>query len=248
MSSGDQNGDQKVELETEQAVGSGESGSADTSVENSRPEAWGSEGAVLEDATSNSASPEVNKTDEVCPKRSSDPRMRWYVVNAHSGYEMKAVKSLWERIRSMGFEEYFGDIQVPQETVVELVRGQKRTSSRKFFPGYILVQMILNEDTWHLVKETPKISGFVGDKTSPLPLPEEEVVRILGQIEEGTASPHSRIKFEQGETVKIVDGPFSDFNGTVEEVKPDKGKVRVLISIFGRATPVEFDFVQVEKC
>jgi transcription termination/antitermination protein NusG len=185
---------------------------------------------------------------EAPPKKPVDPRMKWYVVNAYSGYELKAVKALQDRIRTMGFEDSFGEIQVPQETVVELVRGQKKTSSRKFFPGYILVQMILDENTWHLVKETPKISGFVGDKTAPLPLDQVEVERILGQVQEGSTSPRSRMKFEQGETVKVVDGPFADFNGTVEEVKPEKGKVRVLISIFGRATPVEFDFVQVEKC
>jgi transcriptional antiterminator NusG len=232
-----------VETVVEQAVQP-----ADQSLEQVAEETAVEGGAVTEQAAAEPLPEDPKPQDEDKPKRSSDPRMQWYVVNAYSGYEMKAVKSLWERVRSMGFDEYFGDMQVPQETVVELVRGQKRTSSRKFFPGYILVQMILNEDTWHLVKETPKISGFVGDKTAPLPLAEEEVNRILGQIEEGSTSPRSRMKFEQGETVKVVDGPFSDFNGTVEEVKPDKGKVRVLISIFGRATPVEFDFVQVEKC
>ena len=180
--------------------------------------------------------------------RKNDPRLKWYVVNAYSGFELKAMKALHERVRQFGLEEFFGDIQVPQETVVELVRGQKKTSNRKFFPGYILVQMIMNEDTWHLVKETPKISGFVGDKTDPVPMEEDEVRRVLGQIEEGAQSPRSRVKFEEGETVKVVDGPFADFNGTVEEVKPEKGKLKVLISIFGRATPVELDFVQVEKC
>lgn len=193
---------------------------------------------------------EASPADEDKPgaKISTDPRMQWFVVNAYSGFEMKVKRTLEDRIRQHDLEEYFGEIYVPQETVVELVRGQRKTSNRKFFPGYILVQMIMNEDTWHLVRETPKVSGFVGDKTDPVPMEPHEVERILSQMEEGATSPASRVKFDEGETVKVIDGPFTDFNGTVEEVKPDKGKVTVLISIFGRATPVELDFVQVEKC
>jgi len=175
-------------------------------------------------------------------------QLQWYVVHAYSGYEFKAKQALEERIRVHELEDLFGEIHVPQETVVELVRGQKKTSNKKFFPGYILVQMVLNQDTWHLVKETPKITGFLGDVADPEPLSEEEVQRITSQVEEGIASPRSRVSFEQGETVKVVDGPFAEFTGSVEEVKPDKGKVKVLISIFGRATPVELDFIQVEKC
>jgi transcriptional antiterminator NusG len=171
----------------------------------------------------------------------------WYVVNAYSGFEFKAKQSLEERIRTYNMSELFGEIRVPQETVVELVKGQKKTSNRKFFPGYMLVQMVMNQDTWHLVKETPKISGFVGNATDPSPISEDEVNRIVNQVEEGASSPRAKMNFEQGETVKVVDGPFTDFNGTIEEVKPDKGKVKVLISIFGRATPVELDFIQVEK-
>ena len=181
-------------------------------------------------------------------KEAKHPDLKWYVVHAYSGFEMKAKKSLEEKIRMRGMEYFFGDIYVPQETVVELVRGQKKTSTRKYFPGYILVQMVMNQDTWHLVKETPKISGFVGDATDPSPIGEDELKRIFSQVEEGATSPRARNKFEQGETVKVIDGPFADFNGTVEEVKPEKGKIRVLISIFGRATPVELDFIQVEKC
>ncbi|MCO6431835.1 MAG: transcription termination/antitermination protein NusG [Deltaproteobacteria bacterium] len=184
---------------------------------------------------------------EEAPKAVS-PDAKWYVVHAYSGFEMKAKQALEERIRMQKLDHLFGEIHVPQETVVELVKGQKKTSNRKFFPGYILVQMVLNQDTWHLVKETPKITGFVGDATDPSPLSEDEVSRIVAQVEAGTASPRSKMSFEQGETVKVIDGPFTDFNGTIEEVKPEKGKVRVLISIFGRATPVELDFMQVEKC
>ncbi len=176
-----------------------------------------------------------------------NPNLKWYAVNAYSGFELKAKKALEDRIRIHGMESLFGAIEVPQETVVELVRGQKKTSSKKFFPSYILVQMELNRDTWHLVKETPKVSGFVGNATDPDPITEDEVKRILAQVEEGAVSPRSRLTFEQGEAVKVTEGPFADFNGTVEEVKPEKAKVKVLISIFGRATPVELDFDQVEK-
>lgn len=175
-------------------------------------------------------------------------KMHWYVVHAYSGFELKVKQALEERIRIHNMGQYFGQVHVPQETVVELIKGQKKTSNRKFFPGYILVQMELNQDSWHLVKETPKVTGFVGDATDPLPLSPDEIARVMNQVEEGAASPRSRMTFEQGETVKVVDGPFTDFNGTIEEVKPEKGKVKVLISIFGRATPVELDFMQVEKC
>ena len=169
-------------------------------------------------------------------------------MHVYSGFEMKARQALEERIRAQNFSHMFGEIHVPQETVVELVKGQKKTSNRKFFPGYILVQMMMDEDTWHLVKETPKVTGFVGDASDPQPLSEEEVQRIRAQVEEGAASPKAKMNFEQGQTVKVKDGPFTDFTGTIEEVRPEKGKVKVLISIFGRATPVELDFIQIEKC
>ena len=172
---------------------------------------------------------------------------QWYIVHTFSGYEQKAKAALEERIRSLGKQDYFGEIMVPVEKVVELVKGKKKTSSRKFFPGYILVQMELNDETWHVVKETPKVTGFVGGSTNPPPVSDEEVRAITQQMEEGALRPKPKVLFEVGEAIKVVDGPFQDFNGTVEEVKPEKGKVRVLISIFGRATPVELDFVQVEK-
>jgi len=171
----------------------------------------------------------------------------WYVVHTYSGYEHKAKAALEERIRALGKQEHFGDILVPAEKVVELVKGRKKTSSRKFFPGYILVNMELNDETWHIVKSTPKVTGFVGGTTQPAPISEAEVREITHQMEEGAVRPKPKVLFENGEHVKVVDGPFQDFNGVVEEVKPDKGKLRVLISIFGRATPVELDFVQVEK-
>lgn len=172
---------------------------------------------------------------------------KWYVVHTFSGYEHKAKAALEERIKTLGKKELFGEILVPAEKVVELVRGKKRTASRKFFPGYILVQMELNDETWHIVKGTPKVTGFVGGGTEPPSVSEEEVKEITQQMEEGAIKPKPRVLFSVGESVKVVDGPFADFNGVVEEVRPDKGKLRVLISIFGRATPVELEVVQVER-
>ena len=172
---------------------------------------------------------------------------QWYVVHTYSGFEHKAKAALEERVRSLGKLDLFGEVLVPAEKVVELVKGRKKTSSRKFFPGYILVNMALNEETWHIVKSTPKITGFVGDATNPSPITEQEVREITHQMEEGAARPKPKVSFEAGENVKVIDGPFADFNGVVEAVKAEKGKLRVLISIFGRATPVELDFVQVER-
>jgi transcription termination/antitermination protein NusG len=176
----------------------------------------------------------------------------WYVVHTFSGFEQKVKMALEERINTLGKQDLFGEVLVPMEKVVELVKGKKKTSSRKFFPGYILVQMEMNEETWHVVKETPKVTGFVGQEnqpewSAPPPVSEEEIKAITRQIEEGAVKPKPRVLFSVGESVKVVDGPFADFNGVVEEVRPDKGKLRVLISIFGRATPVELDFVQVER-
>jgi transcriptional antiterminator NusG len=151
-----------------------------------------------------------------------------------------------ERIKNQGLEEYFGEVLIPSETVVELKKGEKRTSSRKFFPGYILVNMELNDETWHVVKETSKVTGFVGGN-NPAAIPDEEVLKITRRIEEGAEKPRPKVLFEVGETVRVIDGPFLNFSGVVEYVKPDKGKLRVMVSIFGRATPVELEFMQVEK-
>jgi transcriptional antiterminator NusG len=174
--------------------------------------------------------------------------MKWYVVHTYSGYEQKAKTALEERVRSLHMEDKIGEVLVPIERVQELGKGgSRKISSRKFFPGYIFVNMVFSNETWHVIKNTPKITGFVGHSTSPPEVPESEVREMKGQMEEGALRPKPKVLFEVGEAVKVVDGPFQDFNGTVEEVKPEKGKVRVLISIFGRATPVELDFVQVEK-
>lgn len=174
--------------------------------------------------------------------------MQWYVVHAYSGFEKSVMRALNERIDRAGMREQFGQILVPVEEVVEMKGGQKHTSERKFFPGYVLVQMEMNDATWHLVKSTPKVTGFVGGTPNkPAPISEREVQGIMQQIQEGVEKPRPKVTFEVGEMVRVVDGPFSDFNGSVEEVNYEKSKLRVSVTIFGRATPVELDFAQVEK-
>ncbi len=181
------------------------------------------------------------------PLGPANPNHKWYVVHAYSGYEHRAKSSLEERVRSLGQQEHISEVIVPEETVVELVKGQRRTSKRRFFPGYILVRMELTDESWHAVKNTPKITGFVGDRTKPTPVSEEEIQRMTNRISEGVARPKPKVSFVEGESVRVTDGPFLNFNGVVEDVNLEKGKVRVLVSIFGRSTPVELDFVQVEK-
>jgi transcriptional antiterminator NusG len=172
--------------------------------------------------------------------------MKWYGVHTYSSFENKVRLNLLENIKNEGMEEYFSEILIPCETVVELKKGEKKTSSRKFFPGYILVKMELTDETWHLVKETAKVTGFVGGNT-PFPISDEEVEKITRRMEEGAEKPRPKVQFEVGETVRVIDGPFLNFSGVVEDVKPDKGKLRVTVTIFGRATPVELEFMQVEK-
>lgn len=171
---------------------------------------------------------------------------KWYIVNVMTGCEGTAKASIEERVRSASKEDQFGDILVPTENVVELVKGQKKTRSKKFFPGYIFVQMNLTDETWHLVRSASKVSGFVGGKTRPPEVSEEEVARITQQIETGAERPKPKANFSVGDTVAVIDGPFNNFNGTVEEINEEKGKVKVSVSIFGRPTPVELDFIQVE--
>ena len=173
--------------------------------------------------------------------------LKWYIVHTYSGFENKVKLNLEERVKTLKQDEYFGQILVPTEQVVELKKGQKKTSSRKFYPGYIMVQMALNKETWHTVRNTAKVTGFLGGGSEPYPVPDEEAERIIRQMEEGISKPKPRYSFEEGDEVRVVDGPFSNFQGTVEEIKPDKEKLRVLITIFGRATPVELDFIQVNK-
>jgi len=173
---------------------------------------------------------------------------RWYVVHAYSGFEKNVARSLAERIELSDLQEHFGKVLVPTEEVVEMRAGQKRRSERKFFPGYVLVEMDLNDDTWHLVKETPRVMGFIGGKADqPAPLSEAEASAILDRVELGTDRAMPKIVFEPGELVRVIDGPFNDFNGVVEEVNYDKSRLVVAVTIFGRSTPVELDFSQVEK-
>lgn len=174
--------------------------------------------------------------------------LRWYVVHAYSNYENQVKRSLEERIARSGLSEFFGQILVPTEEVVEMRLGQQRKSERKFFPGYVLVQMELNEQTWHLVKEVPRVLGFIGGTSDrPAPITENEAAVILGRMEEGASKPRPKILFEVGEVVRVNEGPFKDFNGVVEEVNYEKSRLRVSVLIFGRSTPVELDFGQVEK-
>jgi len=173
--------------------------------------------------------------------------MRWYVVHAYSGFEKSVQKALLDRINRAGMQEKFGKILVPTEEVVEMKGGQKNISERKFFPGYVLVEMDMTDDAWHLVKNTPKVTGFLGSKTRPSPISDAEADRIMKQTQEGVERPRPAVLFEVGEQVRVADGPFTSFNGTVEEVDEEKGRVKVSVSIFGRSTPVELEYGQVEK-
>jgi len=172
---------------------------------------------------------------------------KWYIVNVQTGCENTAKNAIEERIRNQKLEDHFGEILIPAENVVQLVKGQKQTKSRKFFPGYIFVNMVLSDKAWHLVKGSSKVTGFVGGKTRPPEVPEAEVMRVTQQMIGGAEKPRPKIKYSVGENVTVVDGPFSNFNGTVEDINEEKGKVKVLVSIFGRPTPVELDFIQGEK-
>lgn len=171
--------------------------------------------------------------------------LKWYVVHTYSGFENRVKLSLQERIATAGMQPFFSDIMIPEEDIVELVSGEKKTSKRKFFPGYILVRMEMNDNTWHLVKDTPKVTGFIGGRDKPTHIPDKDVDLLKSRIDEGTLKPKPKFKFEEGDHVRIIDGPFTNFDGIIDEVKPEKGKLRVIVSIFGRSTPVELDFIQV---
>jgi transcriptional antiterminator NusG len=178
----------------------------------------------------------------------ANPDLRWYVVHAYSGMEKAVERNILERISRAGMQAKFGRILVPSEEVVEVKNGQKRTTERRLFPGYVLVEMIMDDDTWHLVKHTNKVTGFVGGaKNRPAPISHQEVESIVSQMQQGTERPRHKVEFTVGELVRVKEGPFTDFNGTVEEVSYEKSKVRVSVMIFGRATPVELNFAEVEK-
>jgi transcription termination/antitermination protein NusG len=178
---------------------------------------------------------------------SDNPNMKWYIVYVRTGHEQKAKEQLEQKIKSEGKQEDFAHVLVPTENVVEVAKGKRKTGSRKFFPGYMLVQMVMNEDNWHFVKSTSRIVGFVGGNINPPSINESEVLKITSQVEQRASKPVPRMSFEEGESVRVIEGPFMNFTGIVEEVKPDKAKLKVLVSIFGRSTPVELEFVQVEK-
>ena len=189
--------------------------------------------------------------EESLPKEPEDKEskiLRWYVIHAYSGFEAYVKEALQKRIADLGMEEYFGDILVPKEQVVEMHRGQKRTSERKYFPGYVLVQMAMTDKTWHLVKSVPKVMGFIGGTSDhPAPISDKEVDDILDRVRADVDKPKPKIVYEVGEVVRVTDGPFADFNGVVEEVNYEKNRLRVAVLIFGRSTPVELEFGQVEK-
>lgn len=178
----------------------------------------------------------------------TNPDLRWYIVHAYSGMEKAVERNITERITRAGMQSKFGRILVPTEEVVEMKSGQRKTTERRLFPGYVFVEMVMDDDTWHLVKHTSKVTGFVGGaKNRPAPISEEEVQKIVSQMQEGTDKPRHKIEFMVGEMVRVKEGPFTDFNGTVEEVNYEKNRLRVSVMIFGRSTPVELEFAQVEK-
>ncbi|MDB5774936.1 MAG: transcription termination/antitermination protein NusG [Herbaspirillum sp.] len=198
----------------------------------------------MSDATKDGAQDEPTGTPDVAPVG----KKRWYVVHAYSGMEKSVQRALMERVERAGMQDLFGEILVPTEEVVDVKNGQKSVAERRFFPGYVLVEMEMTDDSWHLVKNTSKVTGFIGGKSNrPTPLPTKEMERIKLQMQEGVEKPRPKVLYEVGEQVRIKDGPFTDFNGNVEEVNYEKSRVRVSVTIFGRATPVELEFGQVEK-
>ena len=200
---------------------------------------------VVETPSTETLAPEAAGAAPVAP---ANPDLRWYVVHAYSGMEKAVERNIVERITRAGMQAKFGRILVPMEEVVEIKNGQRKTTERKFFPGYVLVEMIMDDETWHLVKHTNKVTGFVGGaKNRPSPISEAEVMKIVNQMQEGTEKPRHKVEFVVGEYVRVKDGPFTDFNGSVEDVNYDKSKVRVAVTIFGRSTPVELEFSQIEK-
>lgn len=171
----------------------------------------------------------------------------WYAVHTYSGFEKKVKDAIEERVKSLGLQDRISKILIPTEEVIEIRGGEKKVSTKKFYPGYILIEMEMDDETWHLVKSTPKVTGFVGGGTSPVPLTTEELETIVKQIEVGATLPKVKIQFRRGENVRIIDGPFTNFTGIIDDINPEHGKLRVLVSIFGRETPVELDFLQVER-
>jgi transcriptional antiterminator NusG len=172
---------------------------------------------------------------------------KWYIIHTYSGFEQKVKTAIMERAKARGLDHLIEEVLVPTETVEEMVKGERRLSSRKFYPGYVMVRMELTDESWHLVKDTPKVTGFIGSKDEPVAIPEEDAAKIIAQMQEGVLRPKPKIKFDTGDKVQVTEGPFANFTGVVDEVRPDRGRVRVMISVFGRPTPVELEFTQLEK-
>lgn len=171
----------------------------------------------------------------------------WYILHTYSGFEETVKVNMLERIKKAGQEDMFGEILVPTEQVVEMIQGAKKTSTRKFFPGYILLNVDLNDETWHTVRGTPKVTGFVGNDLHPEPVSDDEAMKIISRIKDGALKPKPKVMYEEGDAIRVIDGPFANFQGVVEEVYPEKGRVKVMVSIFGRETPVELEFIQISK-
>jgi len=184
---------------------------------------------------------------QVETKVAANPRHKWYIVHAYSNFENKVKEAIQDQARVQGLEDHFSEVLVPTESAIEIRRGRKVETQRKFFPGYVLVKMELTDEVYHLIKNTPKVTGFLGSGSKPMPVSEKEVARIIGAIEEGVERPKPTISFEIGENVRVTDGPFASFNGSVEQVDEERARLRVTVSIFGRATPVELEYSQVEK-
>jgi len=172
---------------------------------------------------------------------------KWYIIHTYSGFEQKVKNAILDRAKAQSLDHLISEVLVPTEMVEEMIKGERRLSARKFYPGYVLVHMELTDDSWHLVKDTPKVTGFVGSKTEPVAIPDSDAEKIISQMQEGIAKPKPKIQFEVGDKVQVTDGPFTNFTGTVDEVRADKGKVKVMIGVFGRPTPVELEFTQLEK-
>ncbi len=185
--------------------------------------------------------------DTAAPLPAGNPRHKWYIVHAYSNFEKKVKEHILDQAKAQGLDDLFSEVLVPTEDVIEIRRGRKVNAERKFFPGYVLVKMELTDEAYHLIKNTPKVTGFLGSGSKPMPVSEREVARIIGAIEEGVERPKPTIMFEIGEQVRVTDGPFASFNGSVEDVDEERQRLKVTVSIFGRATPVELEYGQVEK-
>lgn len=212
--------------------------------ENQNPEA--APGADANDASANTSA-SANTGSGTSTNASNSNGKQWYIVHAYSGMEKAVERNIAERVARAGMESKFGRILVPTEEVVEIKNGQRKTAERKLYPGYVFVEMVMDDDTWHLVKQTSKVTGFVGGRNKPTPISEAEVQKIVNRLEEGGEKPRHKIEFTVGEMVRVKEGPFADFNGSVEEVNYDRSRLRVSVMIFGRSTPVELEFAQVEK-